>query len=120
MNENLLTCEILTGEGGGNNVFIPRMDLDPSDTGMPFKLIRRQFPVRLSYAMTINKAQGQTFSKVGLYLKRPCFCHGQLYVAFSRAKAFSDVMVKIDPTTYQGLEKGSWYTKNVVYKEVLH
>ena len=120
MNDILLTCEILTGSGSGTFVFIPRMDLDPSDTGMPFKLIRRQFPVRLSYAMTINKAQGQTFSKVGLYLKRPCFSHGQLYVAFSRAKAFSDVMVKIEQTTFQGLEKGSWYTKNVVFKEVLH
>ena len=35
--------------------------------------------------MTINKSQGQTFtSKVAIYLRRPIFAHGQLYVAASR------------------------------------
>ncbi len=35
---------------------------------MPFKLKRRQFPVRLAFAMTINKAQGQTMQRMGLFL----------------------------------------------------
>ena len=48
---------------------------------------RRQFPLRLAYSMNINKAQGQTFEKVALYLQRQCFSRGQLYVAFSRARA---------------------------------
>ena len=34
--------------------------------------------------MTINKAQGQTLQRVGVYLPDPCFTHGQLYVAASR------------------------------------
>ena len=45
--------------------------------------------------MTINEAQGQTFEKVVIYLQRLCFSHGQLYVAFSRARGFNDVKVKV-------------------------
>ena len=37
-----------------------------------------------AFAMTINKAQGQTLQRVGIYLDTPCFSHGQLYVAASR------------------------------------
>lgn len=43
--------------------------------------------------MTINKSQGQTFEKVGVDLRLEVFDHGQLYVAFSRAKRFSSLKV---------------------------
>uniref|UniRef100_A0A0L8GK54 ATP-dependent DNA helicase n=1 Tax=Octopus bimaculoides TaxID=37653 RepID=A0A0L8GK54_OCTBM len=51
---------------------------------LSFTLERNQFPVCLSYAMTINKSQGQTFNKGGLFLPEFVFNHGQLYVSFSR------------------------------------
>ena len=65
-------------------MFIPRMALDSGleDSPVPFR--RLQFPVRLAYAMTINKSQGQTVQHVGLNLSTPVFSHGQLYVALSR------------------------------------
>ena len=67
----------------------------------------------------INKAQGQTFRRVGIYLPSPVFSHGQLYVAFSRARSFDTVYVKVDTCTNRGTSsQGVVYTKNVVYKDI--
>lgn len=45
-----------------------------------------QYPFRLAYALSIHKAQGLTFDKVSVDLRRPCFMKGQLYTALSRVK----------------------------------
>jgi hypothetical protein len=118
---NLIIAQVLTGSANGQTVFIPRIDLAPTNTEMPFTLRRRQFPVKLAFAMTINKSQGQTLEKVGVYLPIPVFSHGQLYVAFSRGRSSNDVIVKVIDGPDQGkLIEGSEkvYTKNVVYKEI--
>uniref|UniRef100_A0A914WKK2 ATP-dependent DNA helicase n=1 Tax=Plectus sambesii TaxID=2011161 RepID=A0A914WKK2_9BILA len=83
MHDHVLDCQVLSGEAKNKHVLIPRITLTPSDQYLPFAFERHQFPLHLALAMTINKAQGQTFSKVGLLLRRPVFSHGQLYVAFS-------------------------------------
>lgn len=82
----VLTAKIISGVGKGKIVMLPRIDLQPSEEEVPFTFTRRQFPIRLGYSMTINRAQGQSFDHVGIWLTIPVFSHGQLYVAVSRCR----------------------------------
>ncbi|UYV75805.1 hypothetical protein LAZ67_13001409 [Cordylochernes scorpioides] len=103
----LLEATILTGCGTGEKVMIPRIPIISSD--LPFHFKRLQFPVKLCFAMTINKAQGQTLKWAGIDLQVPCFSHGQLYVACSRVSSSNNLFI-LAPN-------GS--TKNIVYQEAL-
>ena len=80
--DRVIQVVIMTGSHIGSIVYIPRIELTGKKTKWPFILKRLQFPIRLCYAMTINKSQGQTLSSVGIYLNQPVFTHGQLYVPF--------------------------------------
>ncbi|WVZ61529.1 hypothetical protein U9M48_011390, partial [Paspalum notatum var. saurae] len=94
----LIVREIVLGQHARKRVFLPRIPLCPSDDEMfPFRFKRKQFPIRLSFAMTINKAQGQTIPHAGVYLSEPVFFHGQLYVALSRATARSNIKLLAAP-----------------------
>ena len=118
---NLLTEEVLTGAAVGRAVFILRTDLAPVTPYLPFVLHRRQFSVRLAFAMTINKSQGQTLQRVDVYLPEPVFSHGQLYVALSRVRRQCDAKIKIVNSNVEGklfLHKPMHFTKNVVFREV--
>lgn len=46
-----------------------------------------QLPVRLAWALTIHKSQGQTYESVAVDMSDGAFAHGQTYVALSRCKS---------------------------------
>lgn len=84
MKEFVILAKILSGIQSRKTVLLPRIDLKPNKEDFPIEFIRRQFPIRLGMAMTINRAQGQSFNIVGIHLPISVFSHGQLYVALSR------------------------------------
>uniref|UniRef100_A0A0L8FM30 ATP-dependent DNA helicase n=1 Tax=Octopus bimaculoides TaxID=37653 RepID=A0A0L8FM30_OCTBM len=97
---NCIEANILTGCGKGETVFIPRIPVIPSNW--------LQFPIPLSFAMSINRTQSQTLKFAGLQLDEPCFSNGQLYVGASHVGAKANI------SAYAAQNK----TKNTVYKEI--
>ena len=65
--------------------------------------LTKQYPVKLAYAFTIHKSQGQTYDKVILDLNSHIFAPGQLYVALSRAKSLD----------------GLYLTKKITYSDII-
>ena len=112
INNKLLRCTVT---GTGKEVLIPRITFRPKEGDFSFLWTRRQFPVRTSFAITINKAQGQTMKSIGIWLRNPVFSHGQLYVAVSRVGSPSNLKLAIK-NQKDGINH---HTDNVVYKEVL-
>ena len=112
LRNHCIEARILGGDFDGQLRVIPRIKLIGTDTGLGIALSRKQFPVRLCFAMTINKSQGQSFHTVGLDLRTPVFTHGQFYVAVSRTSSVEGLSILIP------CENRS-RTLNVSYSEVL-
>ena len=107
MNDNILEAKIISGEYKGEKVIIPRIPICPK--GYPFEFKRIQFPVKVCFAMSINKSQGNTLKHVGLALDNACFSHGQFYVGCSRVGREINLKIMAPDNT----------TVNVVYQEIL-
>ena len=101
----------------GSRILIPRITLysDDNDDSIFFK--RRQFPIKLAFAMTINKGQGQTMKKAGLLLDTNLFTHGQLYTSLSRVSDKYSIKILTEKKEINGLS--GFYVNNVVYKEII-
>jgi len=112
----MLRCRILGSDFDGREALTPRMLLRPqSATNQPCEWQRLQFPVKVSYAMTISKSQGQSLDKAGTYLWVPAFTHGMLYVAASRTGNPDTTVFAV--RNREGME--AFTTKNIVFREVL-
>ncbi|KAI9091985.1 hypothetical protein K1719_027920 [Acacia pycnantha] len=57
LGKNVIKAKALNGTSIGEEILIHRMDMNPSETKLPFNMTRRQFPIIISFAMTINKSQ---------------------------------------------------------------
>ena len=110
---HVIDATAISGSKIGAKIFIPRIWLATKDPTLPFEMKRKQFPVKLSYSMTANKAQGQTLAKVGIYIAREFFSHGQLYVAMSRVGDANCVKILFK-------KENQFHVQNVVFKEILH
>jgi len=117
MRRKILQCRIISKDRRFREkvVLIPRIRLSPNAKTLPVPLKRLEFPVRLVFAMTINKSQGQLVEYVGIDLKTSVFSHRQLYVVFSRCTSPLNISVLLPEQSQK-----SRRTINVVYKEVLN
>ncbi|MBQ9772860.1 MAG: AAA family ATPase [Lentisphaeria bacterium] len=52
-----------------------------------------QIPLRLAWAVTVHKSQGQTFDRAKLFLGNGCFASGQLYTALSRCRSLEGLVL---------------------------
>lgn len=89
--QHIIEATVMTGCAKGEDVFIPKIPIEYEEGTVSFK--RTQFPVKLCFAMTINKAQGQSLKVAGIDLRSPCFSHGQLYVPCSRLGTAANLFV---------------------------
>ncbi len=82
------------------------------ECGMHWVIHHCQFSVQLTFAMTINKTQGQLLQEVGVDLWEAVLTHGQLYVAPSRATSVAGARGLIKQDAHR-------MTLNIVIPEVL-
>jgi len=112
LGQRCIEVQILGGNFPSQRKLIPRIPLVSMEGELPFILTRKQFPIRLSFAMTINKSQGQTLGIVGLDLHTTAFSHGHPYVAMSRVTDVANLAIFQVPAL-------SSTTTNIVYPELL-
>ena len=106
LSRTCIAVRILGGDFDGHCKLLPSIVLSTNEGELPFILKRKQFPIRPCFSLTVNKSQGQLFQIIGIDLRTPAFCHGQLYVALSHVTSLNGLKVLLAP--------------NVIYGEAAH
>ena len=101
----------------GTRHAIPRIPQVRKIKGTCIEIKRRQFPLRLKYAMTVNKSQGQTLGRCVFDTRTQPFSHGQLYVALSRVPR--PELLRIFPNNGDISARGWAMVRNIVLRELL-
>jgi ATP-dependent DNA helicase PIF1 len=121
MTSRLIKAEKLEG-GPNTELLIPWIPMISKDTDFPVPFKRLQFPVLVAYYLTLNRAQGQSLDRAGLYLPKAVFSHGLLYVGCSRCGDPDCVFIYADQSEVDHvkdhLSREKYYTRNIVYPEV--
>ena len=122
LSSNLITAKKLGPNDDEPLLLIPQVIHLTKNNELPFIMKRDQFPVKLAYVMTFQRAQGQSLDKCGILLNRSVWTHGQLCVAMSRCGAMSRVKIYANQAEFQelNLPPNNHYTCNVVYTEVFN
>jgi ATP-dependent DNA helicase PIF1 len=105
----------------GQPAVLPRINfsIDPELSGLPFTLLRRQYPIIPAYALTVHRVQGQTLRFVGLFFRGDVFCHGMLYTALSRVKSWEAVRVWWDKHVEDSTSHSCCSLRNIVRSHVV-
>ena len=74
---------------------IYKYKFEQEEIGKELKGRISQIPLKLAWAMTVHKSQGQTLEKVLIDFKYKPWEHGQTYVAFSRLRSLSGLKLKM-------------------------
>ena len=75
MTHHILVVKFASGRRKGEFYAFHRMEFTPDEADFPVRFHRTQFPVRLAFAFTAHKAQGQTLSMVGISMISEFFSH---------------------------------------------
>uniref|UniRef100_A0A0L8HX59 DNA helicase Pif1-like 2B domain-containing protein n=1 Tax=Octopus bimaculoides TaxID=37653 RepID=A0A0L8HX59_OCTBM len=113
LHDRVTEAEVASGPYAESTLLIPRIPHESQEMEYLFTFTHKQFPVKPTFALTCNKAQGQNFKCIGIYLLTQFFSHGQLYVALSRVRKKANVKILAERNG------NSMITDNCVYKETL-
>ena len=115
LGENVVWCRVNTRFGQRLQPFAPtRFAYDSNG----FKFTRIQLPLRVAFAVTVNRAQGGTYDYVAYHSLHQIWAHGTLFVAVTRVTSPDGLTILCDPklTVPAGLEDYVYgTTRNVVH-----